>query len=67
MYLDQSGAADLGKNLSDIQSTLIDALAKAGSKTLDIECYRVVSARNEVARTPHARPGPPKRIFTCTL
>ncbi len=39
VYLGQSGAADLGKSLSDIQSTLNDALAKAGSKIPDIECY----------------------------
>ncbi|MEI9413111.1 amidohydrolase family protein [Mesorhizobium salmacidum] len=39
VYLGQSGAADLGKNLSDIQATLNDALAKAGSKIPDIECY----------------------------
>jgi 5-methylthioadenosine/S-adenosylhomocysteine deaminase len=39
VYLGQSGAADLGKSLSDIQTTLNDALAKAGSRVPDIECY----------------------------
>lgn len=39
VYLGESGAADLGKSLSDIQSTLNHALAKAGSKIPDIECY----------------------------
>jgi hypothetical protein len=39
VYLGQSGAADLGKCLSDIQATLNAALVKAGSSIPDIECY----------------------------
>lgn len=39
VYLGQSGAVDLGKNLAEIQATLNAALAKGGSALPDIECY----------------------------